>query len=167
MHDHEPTEAVAHLLDAVARADVDEVVRRLDAEPHLVEATGSHWPNHTPLWAAAAGKGHVRLERLLIGRGADIDASTSYGWRPLHEAAARGREEIGLSFSVVARIRAGRTVLVALHSILPVSMVVWVWSGSSCSMLQRVCWRRGIAAVGRPCGWRALVGVRRWPEPSY
>ena len=43
---------------------------------------------------AAADNGHLAICRLLIDKGAQVEAKNSHGWTPLHHAAYRGHIEI-------------------------------------------------------------------------
>jgi ankyrin repeat protein len=78
---------------AAARGDVDEVTRLLDAEPHLLEARDGRRYDATPL-VVAAQEGHVGVVRLLLERGAEVNAAGLYGYTALHEAAGGGHEEV-------------------------------------------------------------------------
>jgi ankyrin repeat protein len=74
-------EAVMPLFVAVHDDDVAEVGRLLDEDARLVEARVEK--GHTPL-LLAVGQGHVGMVRLLLGRGADIEARNDQGFAPLH-----------------------------------------------------------------------------------
>jgi ankyrin repeat protein len=78
---------------AVRRGEVDEVARLLDAEPHLMEARNPRGFGHTAL-IMAAGLGHADLVKLLLERGADVNAGNVFDDTALHEAAAGGHEEV-------------------------------------------------------------------------
>jgi ankyrin repeat protein len=81
------------IFQAVARGDVDEVARLLDAEPQLLEARYERRDNPTPL-KVAVKNGHVGVVTLLLERGAAVNAIGRYGDTPLHEAAVAGHEEM-------------------------------------------------------------------------
>jgi ankyrin repeat protein len=71
--------------------NVDEVVRLLDADHRLVEARDEY--QRTPLmWAAH--RGHVGIVRVLLERGAGVNAVTGGGSTVLHLAAFRGHREV-------------------------------------------------------------------------
>jgi ankyrin repeat protein len=86
-------EELEQFFDAVEGGDVEAVARRLDAEPQLMEAQHPS-KDATPLtWAACMGR--LGVVRLLLERGAEVNASTaSSGFTALHEAALNGHEEI-------------------------------------------------------------------------
>jgi ankyrin repeat protein len=74
-------EAVLPLFEAVVDGDVAEAGRLLDEDGRLVEARVGRG---NTLLHLAAGRGHVGMVRLLLERGADIEASTHLGVTPLH-----------------------------------------------------------------------------------
>ncbi len=81
-------EAVAGILDAAWRGEVDMLRARLDAHPELIDALGTGFVKQSALHRAACQSRHACL-RLLIDRGADVDVrdfpDNAY---PLHVAAA-------------------------------------------------------------------------------
>jgi hypothetical protein len=86
--------AVQAFFRAVCRGEVDEVGRRLDAEPHLMEAINElEWIESTPLMLAAR-EGHVAMVRLLLERRGAVNAGNSDGVTPLYLAALEGHEEV-------------------------------------------------------------------------
>jgi ankyrin repeat protein len=85
-------EEIHLIFRTVEGGDVEEVARLLDAEPHLMEALNPD-DDQTPL-IMAAERGHVGMVRLLLERGADVNAGSLSGDTALHEAAARGHEEV-------------------------------------------------------------------------
>jgi ankyrin repeat protein len=78
---------------AVRRGDMEEVARLLDANPHLIEARDPSNFELTPLMTAAA-EGHVGVMRLLLERGAEVNADCKYHETALHYAAENGHEEV-------------------------------------------------------------------------
>jgi ankyrin repeat protein len=85
-------EGMEPIFRAVRRGDVEEVARLLDADPHPMEA-GDHDDDPSPL-ILAAERGHVGVVRLLLARGADVNATDSFGDTALHEAVCEGHEEV-------------------------------------------------------------------------
>jgi ankyrin repeat protein len=85
-------EAAQTLFTAVRRGHVEEVVRLLDADPHLMEAREDEEGN-TPLVMAAI-HGHAGVVRLLLERGADVNASDNSEHTALQYAAREGHEEV-------------------------------------------------------------------------
>jgi ankyrin repeat protein len=83
-------EAVLPLLVAVHDGDVAEVGRLLDEDGQLVEARLGF--GQTPLLFAAK-QGHVNVVRLLLGRGANSEASDEEGSTALHYALLSSRIE--------------------------------------------------------------------------
>jgi hypothetical protein len=75
----------------------DEVLRVMDVL--LIEDKGTHIESkykeygQTPLWQAAEN-GHEAFVRLLLDKGASIDAKDSDGWTPLSRAAGNGHEAV-------------------------------------------------------------------------
>jgi ankyrin repeat protein len=76
---------------ALEEGDEGTVLRLLDADPTLLERMVDMW--NRPL-ALAADHGHVRLTRLLIERGANVNATGRYGNTALHCAAQDGQAEV-------------------------------------------------------------------------
>jgi ankyrin repeat protein len=68
-----------------------EVIRLLDADPGLLERVDQH--GDRPL-IGAARHGQLGVARLLIERGANINATGHGGSTALHNAAPQGREEV-------------------------------------------------------------------------
>jgi ankyrin repeat protein len=81
------------LFQAVIEGDVEEVTRRLEAEPHLMEARDSEEEDRTLLMVAAP-RGHMHLVRLLLEMGAEVDAITFYDMTALHFAVMQGHGEV-------------------------------------------------------------------------
>jgi ankyrin repeat protein len=75
---------------ALREGDVGTVLRLVDADPTLLETVVDAWPR--PL-AVAAWHGHIGVARLLIERGANINATGSGGITALHCAAQEGHAE--------------------------------------------------------------------------
>jgi ankyrin repeat protein len=87
-------EAVQEFFTAVHEGHVEELARLLDADPHLMEARDEEEEenNRTPLmWAAKQGR--VGVVRLLLERGADVNASDDIDFTALHYAAVEGHHE--------------------------------------------------------------------------
>jgi ankyrin repeat protein len=99
-------EAVDALFRAVYDGVVTEVGRLLDEDGRLVEARAGQ--GHTPL-TVATGRGHVAVVRVLLERGADIEASDEEGTSALHYAVLSSRnEECSSLFKVKAIPNLGR-----------------------------------------------------------
>jgi ankyrin repeat protein len=92
MDEYMDEEAVDAIFRAVVDGVVQEVARLLDAEPHLLEARDEE-EDRTPL-VMAAEHGHAGVVRLLLERGADINASDDSDDTALHYAADKGHEEV-------------------------------------------------------------------------
>lgn len=81
-------EAYSKALQEAAECRDDTALRELYEAKH-----GIHWPRTvegTPLLCYAAMNGDVEVVRLLLTRGAEVDAPNGAGWTPLHYAAERG-----------------------------------------------------------------------------
>ena len=70
-----------------------EAARTLLDAGAVVDTYGRNAFANQPLHAAAAGR-HIEVCRLLLGVGADVEATQHGGYRPLHEAAASGDIEL-------------------------------------------------------------------------
>ena len=72
---------------AVNRGDVATVTRLLDEDPHAINARNEleNQPLHDACWAK-----HPEVVRLLIRRGADVNARGDFGETPLHYAVRDG-----------------------------------------------------------------------------
>lgn len=95
------TDIVEFLLDrgaplsvptAVVLGDTDRVKKLLDAHPDRIHERGPH--DFAPLWYAAIGSGDVPMARLLVDRGADVEAQHFLGTTALHFAALGNRVEL-------------------------------------------------------------------------
>jgi ankyrin repeat protein len=116
--------AIPVIFRPVREGDVDEAARLLDAEPHLLEARDSWWNYCTPIMIAAE-EGHVGVVRLLLERGADVNASNKdshptfpflAGCTALLLGALEGHEEVvsvllGSGADITRKNRDGGTVL--------------------------------------------------------
>lgn len=80
------------LFDATAEGNVGEVTRMLDAIPSLLEDTEQM--GGELLHVLAASLGHAAVLRLLVQRGADVNARNFCGISALEAAAEGGHEEI-------------------------------------------------------------------------
>jgi len=76
---------------AVIQGDLEAVRTMLDAEPKLLESRNAD--NLTPLHLAAIN-GHITISRLLLEKGAEVDAGDNENSTALHNAAGQGHEEI-------------------------------------------------------------------------
>jgi serine/threonine-protein phosphatase 6 regulatory ankyrin repeat subunit B len=82
--------AVRAIFRAAELGQADGVVRMLADDPRLLSAqVGS-----VNLLMTAASKGHVGLAKLLLGRGAEVDARNDIGYTALHFAARWGHEDV-------------------------------------------------------------------------
>jgi hypothetical protein len=106
-------EALLAILGAMDEGDTEGFASMLDEDPRLLNAMLGALP--LPTWAAM--EGHVGMVRLLLERGAGVNATTIEGDTALHYAARRGREEVvSLLLSSGAdpsRIAAGWTALLS------------------------------------------------------
>jgi ankyrin repeat protein len=84
-------EAVFPFFGAVLDGDVAEAGRLLDEDGRLVEARAGQ--GYTALNVAVA-QGRVGMVRLLLGRGADIEARNDKGFTPLHLVLLSIHEEV-------------------------------------------------------------------------
>jgi hypothetical protein len=75
------------IFEAAYEDRVADVERLLHAEPALIGCQADWLGDRTPLHQAAFG-GAAKVVELLIARGADVNATTEFGWVPLHYAAA-------------------------------------------------------------------------------
>ena len=91
--DQEPTPEPERLLKSSEKGIIDHVVCILDKEPSLVNCRDSD--GYTPLHRACYN-GRMNVVRVLLQRGADVDATTEDGWQPLH-CACRWGEYIALN----------------------------------------------------------------------
>lgn len=78
-----PEQRDKKLRKAAKRGDAAEITRLLDAGADINSA-GGFWGNTALGWAA--DQGHIHCVRLLLERGAKIDATNSLGWSPLVNA---------------------------------------------------------------------------------
>ena len=103
---HVPTVAhAAAVHDAAKEGDTAAIAAALDAGAGVDESDG----NTTPLYLAVRG-GHFAGAKLLMERGADVNARDLNGYSPVHHAAARGDNELilylvskGADVTVVSR----------------------------------------------------------------
>lgn len=86
-----PEQRDKKLRKAAKRGDAAEITRLLDAGADINDA-GGFWGNTALGWAA--DQGHLHCVRLLLERGAKIDATNSLGWSPLVNAIVSNHGEI-------------------------------------------------------------------------
>lgn len=86
-----PAQRDKKLRKAAKRGDAAEIARLLDAGADI-NAAGGFWGNTALGWAA--DQGHLDCARLLLDRGAKIDAPNSLGWSPLVNAILGNRAPI-------------------------------------------------------------------------
>jgi ankyrin repeat protein len=79
-----------HLAAFFGKSEVTRIL--LEAAARVDTYTTNDFANQ-PLHAAAAGR-HIEVCRLLLGAGADVDATQHGGFTPLHEAAQHGDVEL-------------------------------------------------------------------------
>jgi serine/threonine-protein phosphatase 6 regulatory ankyrin repeat subunit B len=91
--DEEEEEEALPIFQAAARGDVNEVARLLDAKPQLLEARDVN-RYYATLLVVAAREGHVGVVRLLLERGAEVNAAAIFGETALHYAAGGGHEQM-------------------------------------------------------------------------
>jgi hypothetical protein len=84
---------VTALFRAAREGDADEVARRLDLQPDLLEAQKPGY-DRCPLLYEAAEKGRAGVVRLLLEKGADVNNPRQCGWAPIDAAAWYGHEEV-------------------------------------------------------------------------
>lgn len=81
------------LFKAVEDGQLAAVRAALDAHPDWVRSRAHRW--EVPPLAIACDRGHLEIARLLLDRGADVNAfNERWLWRPVHEAAAQGHTKI-------------------------------------------------------------------------
>lgn len=102
-----------HLAAFFGRGDAVDALLRAGADPRAV--SGNHEGN-TPLHAALAGRGDLRIVTALLSRGADVDQRAAGGYTPVHIAAFRGDPALlepllARGADATARTDEGRTAL--------------------------------------------------------
>ena len=80
-----------HLASFFGHVGVVEALLAARADVHA-RSRNSH--GNTPLHAAAAGRGDIRIVSQLLAAGADVDAAEPAGYRPLHLAAGQGKAAV-------------------------------------------------------------------------
>lgn len=86
-----PEQRDKKLRKAAKRGDAAEITRLLDAGADI-NGAGGFWGNTALGWAA--DQGHIHCVRLLLDRGAKIDATNSLGWSPLVNAIVSNHGDI-------------------------------------------------------------------------
>ena len=81
------------LHDAAKRGDINTLTQLLNSGKYDVNAKETARYSETPLHFAIQN-GHIDIVKLLIDRGADVNAVTGYGATPLWLAAVRGKPDI-------------------------------------------------------------------------
>jgi ankyrin repeat protein len=100
----EPIPEQFKIFAAANRGETDTVAALLNRQPDLVNSRKSN--GGTPLHSAA-GLGNAALVRLLLDRGADVNAGDQNGWTPLHGAVySRSRETVELLLARGASVKA-------------------------------------------------------------
>lgn len=85
--DQQPSQGPELLLKLSEKGIFERVMSILDKDPSLVNCKDSD--GYTPLHRASYN-GHTNVVRVLLQRGADLDARTEDGWQPLHCACRWG-----------------------------------------------------------------------------
>lgn len=85
--DQQPSQEPELLLKLSEKGIVERVMSILDKDPSLVNCKDSD--GYTPLHRASYN-GHADVVRVLLQRGANVDARTEDGWQPLHCACRWG-----------------------------------------------------------------------------
>lgn len=110
---HARDERAAEILEAVRSADCAKIQSILNTHPEMARVKDSL--GYTPLhWASLDG--NVAVAKLLIDRGANVNARSASAYTPLHNAARGGHREIiklllSKGASIDARSRSGSTPL--------------------------------------------------------
>jgi len=86
-----PKHPYSSLALSIRRGNASEVIRLLDAGTPVDERSGRY--QETPLMVAAR-RGTLDLVKMLLARGANVNASSPYAGTALHAAAYRGRLDI-------------------------------------------------------------------------
>jgi ankyrin repeat protein len=119
----EATEPFLAAFDAIKALDADQLEAILDREPSLIRARGTNGNgllnlalgvllsgDHSRAPHAVRVEGGRRILRLLLDRGAEVNAPNDRGWTAMHDAAYCGHEEL-----VRALLAAGGRVDLSAH----------------------------------------------------
>jgi ankyrin repeat protein len=137
------------IFKAVRRGNEAEVVRLLDTDPTLLEKQDAG--DCRPLERAAQA-GHLGVVKLLVLKGANINATGQWGRTALHWAAEKGRDEVA---AFLLRMGARADILTRLHQ-----RALWLafehhHLGVMHMLLERT-WDRGLQEK-KKMGWTPLM----------
>jgi ankyrin repeat protein len=134
-------EAVRAIFRAAEEGDTEGVAGMLDGDPRLIS---SIYPSSWTLLMTVASSGHVHAARLLLERGAEVDARDDQGHTALHHAAFNGEEEM-----VLILISRGADISTRNSERWTPLMHACLWYGSFWSKRESVGWMREMRTVAR------------------